>query len=72
MDESDLKHALYCFISDGCSADQTFSGFCSDIGYDEDSRNAERIYKACQKSLDKFRALCPDADIYDVINELND
>lgn len=33
----------------------TFSNFCSDFGYDEDSRTAERIYFAVQK---EYNNLC--------------
>lgn len=71
MEESDLKHALYCFVSDACSAKNSFENFCSEFGYDEDSRTAERTYKACVKSLEKYNRICS-ADIYDVVNSLND
>ena len=27
----------------------TFREFCGDLGYDEDSRSAERVFKACQR-----------------------
>lgn len=33
----------------------TFDDFCSDFGYDEDSRTAERIYFAVQK---EYTQLC--------------
>ncbi len=71
MGESELKHALYCFVSDACSAKNSFEDFCSEFGYDEDSRKAEKIYKACEKSLSQYDRLC-EADIYDIVNELND
>lgn len=71
MQENDLKHALYCFVSDSCSAKDTFENFCGEFGYDTDSRSAERIYKACVKSLEKYERLTA-ADIYEVVNELND
>lgn len=72
MDESDLKHALDCFVSDAASGDDNFESFCSNLGYDTDSRTAERIYKACVKQLAKFERVCPNTDIYNIINELND
>lgn len=71
MNESELKHALYCFVSDACSAKNSFEDFCSEFGYDEDSRKAEKIYKACEKSLSQYNRIC-EADIYDIVNELND
>ena len=67
----DLKNALYCFVNDACSADQSFENFCREFGYDEDSRTAERTYKACCKSLDKYNKLTS-ANIYDTVNALNE
>ncbi len=36
---------------------QSFEDFCSDFGYDTDSRKAESIYKACRKMAPKVRRL---------------
>lgn len=73
MSESDLKHALYCIVSDSLSGvENTFEQFCSEFGYDTDSRNAERIYKSCKKIGGKLYPLIAGADICDIVNELND
>ncbi len=37
---------LYCVMSDN-PRNMSFEYWCSDYGYDTDSRNAERIYRAC-------------------------
>jgi isopropylmalate/homocitrate/citramalate synthase len=71
MKEQDLKHALYCFVSDACSAQNGFEDFCNEFGYNEDSRAAERIYKQCKIMLAKYTRIC-DADIYEVLNEINE
>lgn len=63
--------AFYCALSDGLSAKDSFSGFCSEFGYDEDSRNAERIYKSCEKSLKKIGRVFK-CDLYELINEIAD
>lgn len=34
-----------------------FEDWCSDLGYDADSRTAERTFRACERTLDKLRAL---------------
>lgn len=68
---SDLQHAFYCFLSDAVSAKQSFEDFCSEFGYDSDSRKAERIYKACEKSLAKLEKLYS-GDCYDLINEVQE
>jgi hypothetical protein len=71
MSDSDLKHALYCFISDSVSGKQSFLDFCSELGYSEDSRRAERIYKACFKMAAKWERIT-DVDMHEAANELND
>jgi hypothetical protein len=63
--------ALYCFLSDAVSGKQSFEDFCSEFGYDEDSRSVERIRKECEKSLKKFEKVF-EADIYDLINEIQE
>lgn len=69
-DEENIS-AFYCFLSDAISAKETFEGFCSEFGYDTDSRKAEKIYKACVKSLKKAERVF-NCDLYDLINELQE
>ncbi len=71
LDEAGLKNAFYCFVSDACSGKLTFNDFCSEFGYDNDSRNAERIYKSCEKSFNKLGKIT-DVDIYELVTELQD
>jgi hypothetical protein len=35
----------------------SFSWFCNNLGYDEDSRTAEKIYKTCQEQQEKLLSL---------------
>lgn len=72
LDKSALKGALECFISDACAGDQDFENFCDEMGYDHDSRKAEKIHAACVKSLDKFNFLTDNADVYDTVNAINE
>jgi len=42
------RDVLGCLLSDVESVvDRTFEEFCSDLGFDEDSRRAERAFKSC-------------------------
>lgn len=41
----------------------TFSDFCSEFGYDEDSRKAEKIYFAVQKEYDSIRHLYSEEEL---------
>ena len=70
----DLLNAFYCFVSDGLSAVNGFENFCSEFGYDTDSRRAEKIFKACKRSEEKlFRVTGYSVDMmYDFINELQE
>lgn len=40
---------LYCLCTDARAGLMTFEEFCSDFGYDPDSRKAEKTWKACEK-----------------------
>jgi hypothetical protein len=40
---------LYCLLSDMQSAEYGYVDFCSNFGYDEDSRKALETYLACEK-----------------------
>lgn len=72
LDESSLKSALECFISDAMAANNSFEDFCSEFGYDTDSRRAYKIYNECKKSKAKFDRVFSDVDIYDLYNALNE
>lgn len=48
---------LYCLLSDANCGDDTFDDFCSNLGYDTDSRKALETYLVCQETnakLNKF------------------
>jgi len=38
---------LFSLVSDASGTDQPFEDWASDLGYDDDSRSAEKVYKAC-------------------------
>lgn len=46
----------------------TFENFCGDFGYDEDSRKAEKVYKAVYKEYDNVNRLF--SDCLDELNEI--
>lgn len=47
-EEPTAEDVLNCLASDSAGPD-SFEEFCSEYGYDEDSRTAERIFNACQR-----------------------
>jgi hypothetical protein len=46
----DAAGVLECLLSDAQSAGDSFEEFCSNMGYNTDSRKAEQIYKACERT----------------------
>ena len=72
--EYDLLNAFYCFLSDAISGTMSFEDFCSEFGYDIDSRRAEKTWKACKKSFNKFWNLTGYSldMMYDFIDELSE
>jgi hypothetical protein len=73
LSKQDIKDCLYSFFSDALSGMQPFEDFCSEFGYDTDSRKAYKIWKLCQKSLAKTQALgLYENDLVNLVNKLND
>lgn len=71
LNGSDLLNAFDCFLMDAESGYLDFEDFCNDLGYDEDSRRAERIHKACEESGSKLIQLVGPMK-YDFINEFRE
>jgi len=46
---------LSCIVSDARCGEESFESFCSDLGYDVDSRKAEQTWRACCKMGPKVR-----------------
>ena len=58
--EPDVEGCLDCLLSDASAGEQSFEEFCSEFGYDPDSRKAERIHKACVKVAQGLRRMLGD------------
>ena len=53
-----ISELLSCLVSDAHAVvDRSTSEFCADMGYDDDSRKAHRIYKTIKRNTSKLRAL---------------
>ena len=74
LNDNELLTAFYFFVSDSMAGAKSFHDFCSDFGYNEDSRNAEHVYKACKRSYNAFIRVSglDDSDMYDFANELQE
>lgn len=58
--EPDAAHVLSCLLSDASGADEDFENWARDLGYDTDSRRAERTYRQVQAQTAKLRAFLGD------------
>lgn len=54
-EEPTAASVLHCLIGDVSAGELSFEEFCSDLGYEEDSRKAERIWKACAAMAPKVK-----------------
>ena len=61
--EPEADDVLSCLLSDASSDQQDFASWCADLGYDEDSRKAERTYQAVQQQTAKLQRFL--GDLYD-------
>ena len=52
-----LASVLWSLVNDTRAGEETFPNFCSEFGYDEDSRAAFATWQACQDNAAKFRAV---------------
>lgn len=48
---------LYCLLLDARANDLSFSNWCAEYGYDEDSMKAFRMYQECCETDKKLRAI---------------
>lgn len=55
--EPEAKEVLECLVLDAVALGATFVEWCSDAGYDTDSRKAERTYAACRENALKLQNL---------------
>lgn len=72
LNDRELLFCFRCLIDDAILGIDSYEDFCSNLGYDEDSRRAERIYKQCEKQVKKNENIgIYEDDLYKIINELS-
>jgi hypothetical protein len=61
---------MECLQMDASLMDGTrdFDDFCDSLGYDPDSRSAERVYEACKSQTERLRVFLGDA-LFDTLLE---
>lgn len=73
MSEEDLKYAFKNIVDDAIYGMMSFDEFVGELGYDSDSRRAEKIWKETRKSYDKLSDMSvSEDDLYDIVNELSE
>jgi hypothetical protein len=53
--EPSLDDVLYSLVMDASACESSFDDWCSDFGYDTDSRKALETYLLCQENTTKLR-----------------
>lgn len=64
--EPKLPDVLNCLLRDAESADESFADWCSNLGYSEDSRKAERMYRACKRTAASLARLFNGSELADL------
>lgn len=65
--EPSAADVLGCLSDDSASIkDYDFEEWCSNLGYDTDSRKAEKTYKACERQAAKLEAFLG-SDLYETL-----
>jgi hypothetical protein len=60
----DVTDVMGCLVSDGSAIDHpTYESWARDLGYDEDSRKGEKIYRACVETGLALRALLGEVEL---------
>lgn len=63
-----IENILDCLAMDASYDLSSFENFCSEFGYDSDSRKAYKIYKACINNTNKLQKLLGITQLYYLIN----
>lgn len=67
--ELDAYSVLSCCSSE-IHCPETFEEFCSEFGYDEDSRKAEKTFKSLKKFSDKLKKFFDTEEMRDNLSEI--
>ena len=64
--EPELKEVIYALLSDSYAGSISFEDFCSEFGYDTDSRRAYTTWERCGVNARKLRVLFTPEEIADL------
>ena len=53
----ELKEVVFALLNDAQAGELSFEDFCSDFGYDTDSRRAYATWEACKENREKLLAI---------------
>lgn len=59
----DAAEFLNCLVSDASDTDEPFEQWAADLGYDPDSRKAEKVYQACRDIAGELRQFLGAAEL---------
>lgn len=59
----ELQDVLNCMLSDAQCGEYDFADFCAELGYDEDSRKAERTWRECRRMAKRLTGLFDSAEL---------
>jgi hypothetical protein len=70
--EPTIADLVSSLMLDASCGEISFEDFCSDFGYDSDSRSAERTHRACKRTHEALSRLMSDAERTDLNDACSD
>lgn len=68
--EPEISDVVYCILMDAQALNaQGFEDWAAELGYDTDSRKAEKTYQACLDNARKLQTLFPDFSVLESLYE---
>ena len=58
--EPEAGDVLSCLASDASALDEDFENWCSDLGFDTDSRKAHKTYTVCKRQAERLQKFLGD------------
>jgi hypothetical protein len=67
-----VEDVIFSLLTDWQGGRETFADFCASFGYDEDSRKAHKLWKACKASGAKLAKIFSPAEISELEEAFQD
>ncbi len=68
----DVADVVHCLLTDASGTDERFEDWAAELGFDPDSRKAERMYEACRETAAALRRTFTAGELADLETAFRD